>query len=282
MDVTVRRPGWLGWALGETRTEHLTLRAPVAQVSEHWMTVPPGAPVRVSFDEPVSAVAYGSTGSLTQHTAERRPELDLARGPAGDRRRGDRRRAAPVGEARRSHAGELVPALGRPGDGQPARRGRADRSGHADLPDVLKARRRSARLGAPADRAEHAGPMARSEQPYARVHPLGVRRCARLAAAGAAPPSRRGDRRLRERAARHQPGRMDGAARLDAAPAAAARRDRLPPGRLASVGRRGGAHAERAGAGGGRSAERQLQLALPEHARDSCRRCGARGSGAWS
>jgi len=68
VDVTVRRPGWIGWALGHTRTEHLTLPAPVAQVSEHWMTVPPGSPVHVSFDGPVSAIAYGSTGSLAQHT----------------------------------------------------------------------------------------------------------------------------------------------------------------------------------------------------------------------
>ncbi len=68
VDVTVRRPGWIGWALGHTRTEHLALLAPIAQVSEHWMTVSPGAPVQVSFDGPVSAVAYGSTGNLTQHT----------------------------------------------------------------------------------------------------------------------------------------------------------------------------------------------------------------------
>jgi hypothetical protein len=68
VDVTVRRPGWLGWALGNTHTEHLTLQAPVAQVSEHWMTVAPGTPVHVGFDEPVSAVAYGSTGNLPQHT----------------------------------------------------------------------------------------------------------------------------------------------------------------------------------------------------------------------
>jgi hypothetical protein len=68
VNVTVRRPGWFGWALGHSRTEHLTLHAPVAQVSEHWMTVSPGSPVHVSFDQPVSAVAYGSTGSLSQHT----------------------------------------------------------------------------------------------------------------------------------------------------------------------------------------------------------------------
>jgi hypothetical protein len=69
--VTVRRPGWLGWALGATRTEHLTMRTPVAQVSEHWMTVSPGAPVRIGFDEPVSAVAYGSAGALAPHALSR-------------------------------------------------------------------------------------------------------------------------------------------------------------------------------------------------------------------
>jgi peptidoglycan hydrolase-like protein with peptidoglycan-binding domain len=68
VDVKVRRPGWLGWALGSEHTEHLTLRAPVASVTEHWMTVPEGSQVHVSFDSPVSAVAYGSTGGVTHHT----------------------------------------------------------------------------------------------------------------------------------------------------------------------------------------------------------------------
>jgi peptidoglycan hydrolase-like protein with peptidoglycan-binding domain len=68
VDVEVRRPGWLGWALGATRNEQLTLRAPVAHVKERWMTVPAGAAVHVSFDQPVSAVAYMSAGKLTHHT----------------------------------------------------------------------------------------------------------------------------------------------------------------------------------------------------------------------
>jgi len=29
VDVEVRRPGWLGWALGSKRNEQLTLRAPL-------------------------------------------------------------------------------------------------------------------------------------------------------------------------------------------------------------------------------------------------------------
>src|SRR6202453_773527 len=65
VDVQVSRPGWLSWALGKVRSEHLTLRTPVANVTEPWITVPSGAAVDVSFDQPVSAVAYGGTGSLT-------------------------------------------------------------------------------------------------------------------------------------------------------------------------------------------------------------------------
>ncbi len=42
VDVEVRRPGWLGWALGSQHNEQLTLRAPVAHVTEPWMTVPVG------------------------------------------------------------------------------------------------------------------------------------------------------------------------------------------------------------------------------------------------
>jgi hypothetical protein len=68
VDVEVRRPGWLSWALGAQRREHLTLRAPAAQVTERWMTVPAGSEVRVSFSQPVKAVAYGSAGHLAQHT----------------------------------------------------------------------------------------------------------------------------------------------------------------------------------------------------------------------
>ena len=68
VDVEVRRPGWLGWALGAVRKERLTLRAPVAHLTEPWMTVDPGSEVRVSFDRPVSAVAYAGAAGLAHHT----------------------------------------------------------------------------------------------------------------------------------------------------------------------------------------------------------------------
>ncbi len=67
VDVVVRRPGWIGWALGSTHTEHLTLRAPVARVADRWMTVHEGSDVRVSFDQPVTAISYGASGHLASH-----------------------------------------------------------------------------------------------------------------------------------------------------------------------------------------------------------------------
>jgi peptidoglycan hydrolase-like protein with peptidoglycan-binding domain len=68
VDVQVRRPGWIGWALGSQRDEQLTLTAPVAHVTQPWMTVHAGSQVRVSFDQPVSAVAYASSGDPTHRT----------------------------------------------------------------------------------------------------------------------------------------------------------------------------------------------------------------------
>ncbi|TML00784.1 MAG: L,D-transpeptidase [Actinobacteria bacterium] len=63
-EVVIRRPGWLAWALGSKRRERLTLRAPVAHVSERWLTVPLESAVQVRFDRPVSAVAEGANGHL--------------------------------------------------------------------------------------------------------------------------------------------------------------------------------------------------------------------------
>src|ERR1041385_5197366 len=75
--VRVRRPGWLAWALGDERTEHLTLHAPVAHLTQRWITVRPGGAVRVSFDRPVSAVARES-GGLAQAGAARSRTLAQA------------------------------------------------------------------------------------------------------------------------------------------------------------------------------------------------------------
>ncbi|HEX2702858.1 MAG TPA: L,D-transpeptidase family protein [Solirubrobacteraceae bacterium] len=62
VDVVVRRPGWLSWALGRVRHEQLTIRAPVARVAEPWLTRVPGTPLRVSFDRSVAAAATLTAG----------------------------------------------------------------------------------------------------------------------------------------------------------------------------------------------------------------------------
>jgi L,D-transpeptidase catalytic domain len=78
VEVVVRRPGWDGWALGSSKRERLTVRAPAAQVSDRWLTVPPGQTPRVRFDEPVAAVAYGHAGKLSTHSlASRRDAVSL-------------------------------------------------------------------------------------------------------------------------------------------------------------------------------------------------------------
>src|SRR5262249_16149234 len=56
--VVVRRPRWLGWALGRDRTERPTLNTPVAVPTERWLTVPTGSPLRVRFTEHVAKLAY--------------------------------------------------------------------------------------------------------------------------------------------------------------------------------------------------------------------------------
>jgi peptidoglycan hydrolase-like protein with peptidoglycan-binding domain len=59
VDVVVRRPGWIAWALGKEDHEHLVLQTPVAHVRDRWPVVASGTLVRVDLDQPVSAVAFG-------------------------------------------------------------------------------------------------------------------------------------------------------------------------------------------------------------------------------
>jgi peptidoglycan hydrolase-like protein with peptidoglycan-binding domain len=80
--VRVRRSGWLSWALGSERTEHLTLRTPAAHVRQRWLTVRRGAPVRVDFDQPVSAVARGTSKLSQPHPLARaQSTISLGRQP---------------------------------------------------------------------------------------------------------------------------------------------------------------------------------------------------------
>jgi hypothetical protein len=75
--AVVRRPGWLGWALGSERTVRQTLSAPEATIPTRWLTTRRGSAVQVSFDRPVSGVAYGSP---LRRRALRRPVRSLSLG----------------------------------------------------------------------------------------------------------------------------------------------------------------------------------------------------------
>jgi hypothetical protein len=61
--VVVRRPGWLGWVLGTSRSERLSVRAPTSRLSQQWPTVATHAVLQLRFDEPVDRVSY-QRGSL--------------------------------------------------------------------------------------------------------------------------------------------------------------------------------------------------------------------------
>ncbi len=68
IQVVVRRPGWISWLTGGSDRLSLTLTAPAAALRQNFLTVAPGAPLRVGFTEPVTAVAYGSgSGQLRRH-----------------------------------------------------------------------------------------------------------------------------------------------------------------------------------------------------------------------
>jgi len=75
----VRRSRWLGWAIGRERREQRTMRAPTAEVSVRWLTVRRGSAVRVSFDRPVSAVAYGN-GKYLVRRGLGRPQQSVSLG----------------------------------------------------------------------------------------------------------------------------------------------------------------------------------------------------------
>ena len=85
VDVVIRRPSWLRWALGSRRDEQLTVRAPLARVERPWLTLATGASLRVVFDQPVSEVAAGAPGHLVARPLDgRRRTLSLGtQAPSG-------------------------------------------------------------------------------------------------------------------------------------------------------------------------------------------------------
>ena len=145
VDVVLRRSGWISWLAGTTDTARLTLRTPSAAPSERYLTLPPGSPVKLEFDEPVRTLVYRE-GEHLQRRELAQPVAHHHDRESGVRRLDrSRRRLEAVGETALSVAGDLVPRR-RPRErrGQPAA-GHEDLAEHPDLRDVLPAGLRGAR-----------------------------------------------------------------------------------------------------------------------------------------
>ncbi|MGI9183979.1 MAG: L,D-transpeptidase family protein [Solirubrobacteraceae bacterium] len=64
LDVVVQRPGWISWLSGRTETLHVSLQAPVASLTTHYLTVRGHAPLQLRFKTPVAVFATGPPGHL--------------------------------------------------------------------------------------------------------------------------------------------------------------------------------------------------------------------------
>jgi peptidoglycan hydrolase-like protein with peptidoglycan-binding domain len=62
--ATVVRPGWLSWLTGARRRYELSLVTPSAHPTARFFTLRRGAALRVSFSQPIRALAYGQPGHL--------------------------------------------------------------------------------------------------------------------------------------------------------------------------------------------------------------------------
>ncbi len=85
VEVVVRRAGWVAWLAGSQSTQRLTLRTPSALVSDRYVTLAAGSPLRLSFDQPVRRLAYGQPEHLRDDMFKRgHSVITLAHvGPAG-------------------------------------------------------------------------------------------------------------------------------------------------------------------------------------------------------
>jgi peptidoglycan hydrolase-like protein with peptidoglycan-binding domain len=66
LDVVVKRPGWISWFSGSIETLHLSLTAPVASLTSHYLTVRGPGPLQLHFKTPVAVFATGAAGHLTR------------------------------------------------------------------------------------------------------------------------------------------------------------------------------------------------------------------------
>jgi hypothetical protein len=79
IEVVLRRPGWISWLAGRRVSRRFQLRTPSAAVLDRYVTLGSGSPLRLAFDQPVVAVAYGQPEHLQRRALNRpRNQVTLA------------------------------------------------------------------------------------------------------------------------------------------------------------------------------------------------------------
>jgi hypothetical protein len=77
IEVIVKRPGWISWLAGSRDRVHLTLVTPSAEPTQTYLTLPKGAPIKLSFDRRVAGVSYGPTASQLTRRLLPAPSTEL-------------------------------------------------------------------------------------------------------------------------------------------------------------------------------------------------------------
>jgi hypothetical protein len=65
VEAKVKRPSMIGFLAGSTKTVSQTVTMPAAKLEQKWLIVKSGKSPRLTFDQPVSEVAYGTPGEMT-------------------------------------------------------------------------------------------------------------------------------------------------------------------------------------------------------------------------
>jgi peptidoglycan hydrolase-like protein with peptidoglycan-binding domain len=83
VEVVVKRPASISWIGGGTEHLQVTLVTPTTRLREHYLTLGAGAPLRLSFYQPVSTVSFGTAGNMQRRVfSSPRTEVTLPRSAA--------------------------------------------------------------------------------------------------------------------------------------------------------------------------------------------------------
>ena len=66
VDVTIKRPSWIGWLAGSKQHLQLSLMTPSASLRSHYLTLKNNQPLVLTFKQPIRTFAYGTPGHMTR------------------------------------------------------------------------------------------------------------------------------------------------------------------------------------------------------------------------